>query len=105
MSAVVLIPRESIESVASTITADTDPTALLVRFAFTTGVDRPSTWTAGSWQGAATLLSSGRYRATALSPLIGQGTLDLAPGTYAVWVQLDGATEDPVVSAGTLRIT
>mgnify|MGYP006183094783 CR=1 FL=1 len=30
--------------------------------------------------------------------------LDLDPGTYCVWVQIDG-DETPVLSAGTLRIT
>ena len=101
---IVSIPRESVESVATTVTADVNPTALTVRFAFTTGSDRPTTWTAGTWQGAVGQVGS-RYRATALSPLIGTGALDLTPGTYSVWVQLDGASEDPVIPAGTLRIT
>lgn len=101
---IVSIPRESVESVATTVTADVDPTTVTVRFAFTSGSDRPSTWTAGTWQGSAGQVGS-RYRATALSPLIGTGALDLTPGTYSVWVQLDGASEDPVIPAGTLRIT
>lgn len=100
----VAIPRESIEKLACTITADVDPTTLVVRFAFTTGTARPTTWTAGSWQGTATLLN-GRYTATALSPIVGSGLLDLAPGNYTVWVQLDGASEDPVMSAGLLTVT
>lgn len=100
---IVSIPRESVESVKCTITADIDPTALVVRFAFTTGSSRPTTWTAGSWSGAASAVGA-QYRTVALSPLIGTGLLDLDPGTYSVWVQIDGA-EDPVLPAGTLRIT
>ena len=100
---IVSIPRESVESVESTVVAAVDPTGLVVRFAFTTGSDRPSSWTAGSWQGGATQVGS-RHRAVAVSPLIGSGSLDLAPGTYCIWVQIDGA-EDPVLPAGTLRIT
>lgn len=100
----VSVPRESVEKLACTISTDTDPTALAVRFAFTQGTARPSTWTAGTWQGTATL-AGGRYTATALTPIIGTGGIVLAVGLHNVWVHLDGASEDPVMPAGTILIT
>jgi len=100
----VSIPRESVENLAVKITTDADPVALPVRFAFTQGTTRPTTWIAGSWSGAATA-AGGRWTATALTPLIGTGTADLAPGSWVIWCQIDGATEDPVIRAGSVTIT
>lgn len=101
----IAIPRESAEKLSCTITADIDPTSLTVRFAFTRGDERPTTWTAGTWVGGAVVSGAGRWTANALTPLIGAGALDLEVGRYLVWVQLDGASEDPVIPAGELTIT
>jgi len=101
---VLSIPRESIERISTMISADNDPTQQNVEFAFTVNEDRPSTWEPGLWDGAATL-RHGRYRAKALSPILGTGAIDLLPGTYQVWVKLDGPFEDPVIRAGAMIIT
>lgn len=98
------IPRETVERLETTITADADPTALAVSFAFVQGSDRPSTFTAGTWDGA---YASGK--ATAVTPTIGTtgsgATVELAVGTWHAFVKVTDSPEVPVRSCGTIRLS
>lgn len=100
----VSIPRESIEKLETDITADSDPTALVVSFAFVQGDDRPTTFTAGTWDGA---YADGK--ATAVTPTIGTtgstAAVKLAPGAWDVYVKVADSPEIPVRSCGTVRLT
>lgn len=98
------IPRETVEKLETVITADTDPTGLVVSFAFVQGDDRPSTFTAGTWDGA---YASGR--ATAVTPTIGTtgsgAGVELAAGLWYAYVKVTDSPEVPVRSCGTIRLS
>lgn len=90
----------------------TNPTSWPVYMAFTTGSEpsAPSVpgggsgWNVASWQ-----TSNNSYYAVCLvGPLL--GAVDLAAGTYTIWVQVgDSGTpangEVPVLQGGTLNVT
>jgi hypothetical protein len=99
------IPQASVEKLECEIVTDVDPLPFNVDFAFTIDDAGPSTWTAGTWiVGSAHQVSTG-WRATALTPMLGTGLLDLVPDDWSVWVRvgLPGG-ETPVMQAGTLRV-
>lgn len=80
-----------------------DPTADVVKLAFMAGWALPGSgdWHAGQWSTSA---AAGIYLAQCL---VGPGTggLNLAAGTYTVWVQITDNPEVPVINAGTLAVT
>lgn len=100
-----LVPRESVERLAYPVDASVDPTIFSVAFAFTQRHDRPTVWHAGSWADVGEMIAADRWRATALSPLVGLVPIDLAPGDWWVWARIDDPTEDPIRRVGALRIT
>jgi hypothetical protein len=62
---------------------------------------QPGDWNTGSWTAST---APGIYLAQALvGP--GSGGVDLAQGTYTVWVMITATPEIPVISAGTLLVT
>ncbi len=69
-----------------------DPTASPISFAFVQGDTEPDSWASGSW-----VTVNGAYKARSL--------IDLAKGTYKVWVKLDVSPESVVRMVGTIRIT
>jgi hypothetical protein len=80
-----------------------DPTADTVQLAFMAGWALPGSgdWHTGSWTGST---APGTYLAQCLvGPA--NGGIDLAPGTYDIWVQITDNPEVPVISTGTLVIT
>lgn len=76
------------------------PTSAPVQFAFVNTLNQPteSQWLTGQWA------------STAGPPYVAQilegpsGTVNLAPGRYAVWVRITTATQIPVRNTGTLVI-
>jgi hypothetical protein len=79
-----------------------NPTGLTVQMGFVSGWGHPGTWNAASWASTSTI--SGYYIAQCLvGP--GSGGVDLAVGTYNVWLMVTSSPEIPVlVSGGTLTI-
>lgn len=99
------LPRETIEKLETDITADTDPTGLTVSFAFVESGTRPSTFTAGTWDGAFTA-----GKATAVTPTIGltgsAATVKLAADTiWHAYVKVADSPEIPVRACGTIKLT
>jgi hypothetical protein len=76
-----------------------DPTSDTVQMAFTAvGVDPVS----GDWKTAGWETISGRYYARCL---VGPGgTIDLAVGSYTVWVKVTDSPEIPILRSGGLRV-
>ena len=79
-----------------------NPTSLPVAMAFVNGWSPPGTWNTAEW--AWTAAVNGYYAAQCLVGPENSG-VDLAAGTYDVWVQVTGTTEVPVINTGTLTIT
>lgn len=79
-----------------------NPTALTVQMAFVNGWSPPASWNTASW--ASTSAVNGYYLAQCL---VGpeNGGVDLAVGSYDVWVQITGSPEVPVIVCGTLTVT
>lgn len=100
----VTIERESQEKVECTVTADLDPTSLPVEFAFTATTDRPTTWIGGSWGSSPGVQAGVTWTGIARTPVIGAGGLDLAVGTYQVWIRLTAGVEVPVVKVDRLKV-
>ena len=100
------IPRESIQRLRFTdLVFLVDPTATVVEFAFLDVDDtRPiATWTAGSY--LAIVPETGAWRATAQTPQIGVGGLDLAVGYWRVFGRFTLGGDVVVVELETIRIT
>lgn len=97
------IPRESEEHLETTITADDDPTANVLEFSFPARGSRPDVWTLGTWGGVATE-SGGTWTAIAETPVLGVGDLDLAPGTYQIYMRITSGDEAPVIKGDQLRV-
>lgn len=78
-----------------------DPTGDVVEFAFTTGYGvTPSVWHTGNWD--STLIQGIWYNAKCL---IGpSSSVNLAAGTYTVWIRVTSSPEVPVRQSGTLII-
>jgi len=100
------IPSISKEYIYTNVTALADPTPVAVEFNFTAlGVEPTSGWVAGSWDGTATDIGNGLFRARARI-LVGAGTsFPLANGTYWVWVRVNSTPEAPVRRVGDLHIS
>ncbi len=80
-----------------------NPTGLTVQMAFISGWAKPTSleWNTASWAWTTTV--NGYYTAQCL---VGpDGGVDLAVGTYNIWVQVTGSPEVPVAPTGTLTIT
>lgn len=100
------IPRESVQRLRFTdLVFLVDPTATTVEFAFLDVDDtRPiATWTAGSY--LAIVAETGAWRATAQTPQIGTGPLDLAVGFWRVFGRFTLGGDVVVVELETIRIT
>lgn len=99
------IEGETIESVEATITSDADPTGDVVAWAFPTTGSRPSSFTAGTWDGVATLVGS-TYQTVTASPTIGASgaSVELVAGTYDAYVKITDSPEVPVIKAGTILV-
>jgi hypothetical protein len=97
------IPRESVEKVQARVYAPADPTGDTVEFSFPAEGSRPTVWSAGSWDGS----YSNGY-ATAVGPTVGftdsAATVELAVGTYLVFVRVTDDPEVPVRQAGAIVI-
>jgi hypothetical protein len=77
------------------------PAGFPVAFQFApVGTTPTGSWTAGSWQDGTT---NGFYMAQCL---IGpeNGGLVLAPALYAIWIQITGNPEVPVLQPGLLQV-
>jgi hypothetical protein len=101
------IPSISLEFLATTVTAASDPTAADVYFNIQPlGVEPGvSGWVAGAWEGAAEAVGNGFQKARA-RVLVGPGSsFELPNGRYGVWVRVDAAPEAPVRNVGALLIT
>jgi hypothetical protein len=80
------------------------PTGDTVQFAFTTGGADPQAgdWKTASWATNITGLPNGVYIAQCL---VGPGgAVQLAAGTYQIWVKITDNPEVPVLKGGTLQI-
>ena len=80
-----------------------NPTALPVQMAFISGWAKPGggDWKTASW--AWTTAVNGYYAA---QWLVGPtGTATLAVATYNVWTWVEGVSEQPIQTSGTLTIT
>lgn len=104
------LSQASKEYVQATVTATVagvpyNPTADAVQFAFLpTGTSAlGAQWVAGSWASAESPTGNGDYIAQCL---VGPGgDVQLAPGSYQVWVQITDSPEVPVIPAYLLTIT
>jgi len=97
------IPRESVEKLETSITADSDPTSLPVSFAFVQGDDRPSAFIAGTWKGT---YASGR--ATTATPTLGAvgsgAEVELGSGAWIAYVKVSASPEAPVRRCGSVNL-
>lgn len=76
------------------VTAD-DSAAATVAFCFVLRGERPVTFSAGSWAGAAVQQRDGSWLREAITPRVGDVSLDLAQGHYRLYGKLvNGADED-----------
>jgi hypothetical protein len=90
----ITIQREAKSRLSVDVVSAVDPSAATVQFAFPLRGARPVTWVAGTWFAAAVQTSSGWVR-EAITPRIGDPTLDLDPGHYRIFGRLLlGADED-----------
>lgn len=103
------IPRESVQHLRfPDLVFLVDPTATTVEFAFLDVDDtRPiATWTAGTFVSGTITPETGAWRATAQSPLIGTGPLDLAVGFWRTFGRFTlGGGDVVVLELETIRIT
>jgi hypothetical protein len=77
-----------------------NPTADEVQMAFTANGANPVTWNTASWTSGP---GTGSYLAECLvGP--GSGGVDLATGTWSLWVKITDNPEIPVINAGLLVI-
>lgn len=98
------LPRETLELLKTTVTADVSP-AGTPQFAFTVPGDRPVTWVDGAWDDDAVQIGA-LFERVALTPLIGPGgEVTLTPGDYQVWIRNTDTPEIPVEQFGLLTIT
>lgn len=100
------IPRESVQRLRfPDLSFLVDPTATVVEFAFLDVDDtRPiASWTAGSY--LAVTPETGAWRATAQTPQIGVGPLDLAVGYWRTFGRFTLGGDTIVLELDTLRIT
>lgn len=91
----VLVPVQAIVAGQSM-----NPTTYTVQFAFTAIGADPVSWLTGSWQAGTT---NGLYMAQCLIGPLNGGHV-LAPATYAIWIQITGNPEVPVLQPGLLTI-
>jgi hypothetical protein len=78
-----------------------NPSSLTVKLAFMAAWGQPQSgdWKTGTWD---TSTAPGIYLAQCL---VGPaGTVTLPVGDYAIWVQITGSPEVPVIQAGTLTV-
>lgn len=77
-----------------------NPTGDTVQMAFPANSANPATWYPASWTDGP---GSGAYLAQCLvGP--GSGGVDLATGTYGIWVQITDNPEIPVINCGVLVV-
>jgi hypothetical protein len=104
------LSQASLEYVQATVTAAVagapyNPTSDVVKFAFLAPGTSPygATWCAASWASTESPTGTGDYTAQCL---VGPGgAVQLAPGSYQVWVQITDSPEVPVLPAYLLTIT
>lgn len=88
------IEREAKKRILVDIVTTEDPESANVFFAFPARGERPSTFVAGTWNGTATT-SEGVYIREAITPRIGDVSLDLAAGHYRFYGKVTlGLDED-----------
>lgn len=87
------IPQSSKQYIYAPVSSTTSPTSLPVSIAIVLRTLEPQSadYEAADWE----------PDTTKARILIGPGSTvgELAPGTYTVWVKIDGAVEDPVIKA------
>lgn len=92
------IDRESVEYIKVPVTPPSGVTisAQVVEIAVVAQTSRPITtdWRSATWVGT-----------NIAQVLIGPGQLQLAAGTYNVWVRVTDVPEIPVLIAGTITVT
>jgi hypothetical protein len=77
-----------------------NPTGDTVQMAFPAGSANPATWYSAAWTAGP---GTGSYLAQCLvGP--GSGGVDLATGTYGIWVQITATPEIPVIDCGVLVV-
>lgn len=88
------------------VTASADPTGTLPAFAFAAAGSDPSTFTDGEWVGSYVDATTAVETASPLISGTGNGgTVELADGTFVVWVKLTVGSEVDVLRAGKLVVT
>lgn len=104
--ATVTLEREAKEKLELPIETLEDPTAYTVAFAFTDSAtaDRPGSFTAGVWKGPPTGDASAGFTRVAVTPLIGDGALDLAVGRWTAWSQVTAGVEIAIERCGQIRV-
>lgn len=83
----ITIQRESKSRLQVPIISAADPSAATISFAFPSRGERPVTWVAGTWQSAA-VAQADRWARIAVTPRVGDITLDLDTGHYRIFGKL-----------------
>lgn len=96
----VMVPVSAVESGVAQ-----DPTGDTVEFAAVAPGVEPSAWTAGSWETDATTDPDTYAARILVSGTGGGGTIELADGTYDLWVRITDSPERPTERVGTLIVT
>jgi hypothetical protein len=98
------IPRESVQTLFYGLRYRVDPAASTIEFGFVDHDDaRPIvSWTAGQVTDETAV--GDHWTATAQTPAIGTGSLDLAPGYWHVYARVTIAGETPVIDLGSILI-
>lgn len=86
------VNREAKSRLSVMVESASDPSGATVAFAFPLRGQRPSTWVAGSWFGAATQDSDGVWRREAITPRIGDQVI-LAAARYRFYGQLTNGSD------------
>lgn len=78
------VQRESKSRLVVEVVTTTDPEAATVFFAFPIRGERPDNFIAGNWNGDG-VSQNGFWVREAITPRIGEGSLDLGPGHYRLF--------------------
>lgn len=106
------IPRESVERLELPVDMSADPTAFTNEWAFTDTDEttRPgdpgAAWIGGTWKAAGQAGGTLGFTRVALTPILGSGSADLAPGHWQPYMRINTGSENPVFKLDdTIHIT
>lgn len=99
------MPNESTEYLRCKVIAQTDPTAGTVHFSTAAVGSEPVSWTAGAWNGSATVRTDGSYEAEARILCGAAGDITPTAGSWSAWVRVTLGSEAVIRQFALLTVT